>query len=498
MSEPSRRGRRLGHVAALGLALGLALGCRVRRDNPEHCFYADGDATCLERFDDGSLPYCASPQCSDAPFGCVAEPPEVACYSPCGQDGCETAEGSTGDSTETSTSSDPIPDMPPTPECEFDSDCLEQVNEPFCVSGTCQPCSALPDPSLACATLDPSMPVCHDDICVACSADELGACAELQLACDAETNTCMACTAHDQCAGGAACDLLAGECFPSDEVWHVDGDGGADFETLDQAQDYLNQANHVTFIVHELDGDMHYESSLYAISVTDQRAALLAAPGEAPIIEYDSVQAGIRALGNSTLYVRGVDLRGDTGIDVIGPSTVVVENSEFYANDGAVIEVRDDGTLTLTNSMVRSSFTDARVIVTSNGGEVNIVYSTLLGLLEPLVCDDITGRIFARNSIITAYEGATLTSCSSASLDLRDNALSLEIPVEPFNTVVGFVENDWFVDTLYDLHLTNQIPLAVTSAATWSDGHPIADIDGDPRPVGPGDVDWAGADVPSP
>lgn len=76
-------------LVALAFASGTLLGgCRVTRPNPEHCFHAAGDETCAER--DPALPFCATPTCDDAAYGCVAEPPEPDCYSPCG--GSATAE----------------------------------------------------------------------------------------------------------------------------------------------------------------------------------------------------------------------------------------------------------------------------------------------------------------------------------------------------------------------------------------------------------------------
>jgi len=69
-------------------AAGLALGCRSQITNPGHCYYADGDQTCADRFGD-ERPFCVGPGdggCSGAHDndGCVAELPPQACYSPCG------------------------------------------------------------------------------------------------------------------------------------------------------------------------------------------------------------------------------------------------------------------------------------------------------------------------------------------------------------------------------------------------------------------------------
>ena len=50
MTKPSN----LAEIASLlsCLCLGATVGCRVTLPNPEHCYYAQGDETCAERFPD--------------------------------------------------------------------------------------------------------------------------------------------------------------------------------------------------------------------------------------------------------------------------------------------------------------------------------------------------------------------------------------------------------------------------------------------------------------
>ncbi len=510
-----RRGLMPDPSLALGLTLtlcfGLALGCRVRRDNPEHCFHAQGDSTCLERFPDGSLPFCASESCGDAPYGCVAELPEPDCYSPCGADTllgegeCEVAEGDstsdTGETTDESTGEPP--DLPPGPECELDSDCLDHEGTPFCIGGACESCSSLPDPGLGCAMLNPDLPVCHADECVACFGDDQEVCKAQSLFCLPDTTLCGPCTNHDQCPGQAACDILEGLCFPENEVWHVDGDGGADFTTLAETLEYVAPGqgrDFVTFILHERDGGVAYSGMLHALAATDQTLALIAAPGEAPLTTSQSIKAGVVANGDSKIYVRGVEVEGQGAIDVTGSGTVYVENSEFYVSVGPAVELSQGGKLILRNSMLRGGFTDVRLVVTTSSSSFDIVYSTLLGLGDGLLdCSGLPKLSTLRNSVLVGPEGSPLSTCSPISVDLQGNALSEAVASEPNNTVIGGLQSEWFADGgLYDLHLTDQVPLALTTAATWIDGDPMTDIDGDPRPVGPDTTDWAGADVPAP
>ncbi|MFO7564314.1 MAG: DUF4215 domain-containing protein [Enhygromyxa sp.] len=87
-------------IPTLGLVCafvgGVSLACQSEiESNPRHCYNAQGDQTCAERFGD-ERPFCASFEdgCGGSlDFGCVAEPPADECYSPCG-DGALASEDS--------------------------------------------------------------------------------------------------------------------------------------------------------------------------------------------------------------------------------------------------------------------------------------------------------------------------------------------------------------------------------------------------------------------
>ncbi len=491
------------HILVLvgALALGVGFGCRVQRDNPDHCFHAHGDATCLERFPDASLPYCAAESCSDAPYGCVAELPEPDCYSPCGDEAllgegeCEVADESESGS-DSDTSGVP-PDMPPESECELDSDCLDQGGTLFCIDGSCEPCSSMPDPNLACATRDPALPVCHEDECVVCWGEDQAVCSAQGQICLPDTTGCGPCTDHDQCPGGAACNILDGVCFPEDAVWHIDGDGGQDFTTIEDTISNIFPGEAATFILHELDGDAIYQDRVF---VSSKSIAVLAAPDEQPRVEQEAINVPAVLVVDGLFYTRGMEFRGIEGMSVTEQSRAHVENSAFYVTEGPAIDVGLDSYLVMRNSMVRGGGIDLRVLVARDSGYYDVVNSTLYGLAgEVLSCATVpTKHSSVRNSLILSYSDAELSNCPPVWLNTRGNAFSAEIVGEWNNVVIGLAQPDWFVDGLFDLHLTDQIPLTVTTAATWEEGDPLTDFDGDPRPVGPDVTDWAGADVPSP
>src|SRR5690606_23824661 len=78
----------ISYLALVGAFFGgVSLACQSGSFvNTGHCFNADGDQTCAERFGD-ERPFCASPEggCGGGTnYGCVAELPADECYSACG------------------------------------------------------------------------------------------------------------------------------------------------------------------------------------------------------------------------------------------------------------------------------------------------------------------------------------------------------------------------------------------------------------------------------
>ncbi|PRP89910.1 hypothetical protein ENSA5_70170 [Enhygromyxa salina] len=126
----------------------LVSGCRVARPNAEHCFHAAGDQTCAER--DPSLPFCVTPDCGDAAYGCVAEQPEPECYSPCGgssnteqDDSCLEIAADTGNGDPDLPSECGDGEVGPGEECDDantidDDECTNACTLPLCGDGIVQ------------------------------------------------------------------------------------------------------------------------------------------------------------------------------------------------------------------------------------------------------------------------------------------------------------------------------------------------------------------------
>lgn len=97
-----------------------------------------------------------------------------------------------------------------------------------------------------------------------------------------------------------------------------------------------------------------------------------------------------------------------------------------------------------------------------------------------------------RNSLLVNFGGAHAVQCASPAYEF--NALD-DATGFVNNTSVGDAELQWFVNPFFgDLHLANIAPVAIAAAASWSEGDPLVDVDGDPRPQLDGSPDFAGAD----
>lgn len=472
----------------------VAGGCRVTRPNGAHCFHAQGDQTCAEF--DPSTPYCAGPGCSDGVDGCVAEPPADECYSPCGQDTFLEDDAScieVGDESETDTETGTATETS-AEECQANADCPDDAA--YCDSGTCVPCDAAPNPTVACFDLtEGQATICLDGNCVECTADEPESCTDAALICDLETHTCEPCTTHDQCAGGAGCDLALGTCLPSDAVWHVDGDGGQDFLTVGEALAALGNSSG-TLIIHQI-GAGGIESNAYTEGIDfagDRALVVLGAVGESPLLRATPVT--LQVSNGARVYVRNLALGGE---DAALVNAARLELDTVILAPGVRQPLRiEDSVLRMRNSMLRTVpdpaiYPALEIVGTS---DIDIRYSTLLstGQAPAISCQGAAlvpgSRI--RNSILANFGDAHAVQCSSPSYEtngLEDATGFVD------NTTIGNALYEWFTNWPYgDLHLGIAAPIAVTNAARWSEGDPLVDYDGDPRPAAEGSQDFVGAD----
>jgi hypothetical protein len=474
-------------VAAL-VGGALAGGCRVTRPNVAHCFHAQGDQTCAAL--DPSKPYCAGPGCSDGMDGCVAEVPEDECYSPCGQDTfiaddatcIEVADESDTD-TEIGTATETGAD-----ECLTNADCPDEAA--YCDAGACVPCDAAPNPTVACFDLtEGQATICLDGMCIECTPDDATSCIAAALVCDTTTHTCVPCTVHDQCSGGAGCDLVLGECLPADAVFHVDGEGGQDFLAIGEALAALGNGSG-TLIIHELDAPGYVEGISFA---GDRALAVFAAAGEFPTLFMTPVS--LEVLDGARVYARGLTLRGEDAA-VVQAAHLELDAVELAPQLRHPLRA-EDAVLRVRNSMLRTTLDPTYPALDIAGtSDIDIRYATILGLGDqPAVsCPGaalVPGSLI-RNSMLVNLGDLPAVQCSSPSYERNglEDAMGFAD-----NTTIGDATIDWFIDPLFgDLHLSIVAPISVTSAATWSEGDPLTDFDGDQRPGTEGSADFVGAD----
>jgi hypothetical protein len=189
--------------------------------------------------------------------------------------------------------------------CMGNDDCTE-IEDPQCVDGACRACIEGDGGDAACAALDETRTLCAGGTCVQCTPASPAACEALLLVCDGRTRSCVPCTEHAQCSSGA-CELALTErlCFPADTV-RFDLDGGTDPTVITDAIAAVPNNGHGVIVVHELDKGVNHGPTV--IGGGNKTIALLAAPGEVPIIQGTSTP-GLRATGMGTiLYMDGLTL----------------------------------------------------------------------------------------------------------------------------------------------------------------------------------------------
>lgn len=502
------------YAAAFGLGLVASWGCLAERTNTDHCAYLEGDATCEARHD-GERPFCQRGSCGSTADGdgCVAARPEDdACYSPCGgglslpdDASCRGGE-STSTSEESSTSTEattsgsdsesgssessttgPLP-------CMGNGDCMDAA-APFCepMSGACVACDGTADPDGACAGLDPGAPLCVGGACVQCTAAAPEACMGSTPVCDDATNTCMPCTAHDQC-GQAACNLFTGACLPADAVVHVGP--GQTFMTLGAAIASFAAGAEGTIVVHQ--GTYNEAATVDGGRVL----AFLANVGDLPLWILAPSTSPQLEVGDATVLMDGIQISGNASSSHpaihVSAGQAWMDRSQIIGNDGGGLLAEAGAELVLRNCFVGDGTASANALAIDSAS-ADVLYTTLgsgfdnFGDVFPIQCTTPVA-VVVRNSVLVSFDNAAgEISCSMA--EVTNTASETLIPGVG-NVALGAIEADWFADVTVGNFLLDSPPASIATTATWESGDPPTDIQGDPRPQLDGAPDVAGADVP--
>jgi hypothetical protein len=536
-----------GRWASAGFLCGLGLAaCKTSELNSEHCANNEGDATCLSRYPDGSRPFCGRGSCfTEVEDGCVTDrPSEDSCASPCGNqtyadepDGLDCVDGGTatagdddGGMTTGPTGDGPGtvgPDTDTDPSgmtegptdgsgtatddgpmgCTSDDECTE-ADAPFCVEMICSACSATDDPDAACAEKFPETPACSASMCVQCAAGVTGACMGETPICDTDANTCVACTAHDQCDGDAACDIETGACFPADAVFWEDGNAACPgmgtmampWCELQSHIDDLPVAGMMT--VHLVSGTGNDEN-LFVDSgkriallgdVTDKAIFQPPVGNSTNTLEIDSA--------TSAVYLDGTRFTANVAQPALRVSggALYVHRSEIVANTEGGILATDMAHLDIENCFVGNGG-NASAPLRVDGSTAEIVYSTLAAgfdEIDPVYAIECSGTdagdVAIRNILVfSSDDPASRVLCAGA--EVMYSASVQQIPGTG-NVALGPIAGTWFDDFgAGDFHL-DAPPAALATTAQWQSGDPITDIDGAPRQATVGAMGYAGADLP--
>lgn len=503
---------------SLGAALGLAFGLGCPYDDTDHCSVEDGDAYCVRKYPDEPRKYCAVGHgtCEDKYYtealdGCVeAQPAEAECYSPCGgrksaqeDDACDgQADASSSSVSGTGTEATTEPTGGPTTQgtgsmsnsgsetetasstapsgCVASIECTDP-EAPICEDTECVPCSS----DEQCADRDVGLPACRaDGQCVACTPSNASGCVDSTPVCNAATNECEGCTFHEQCEG-TACEIATGACFTDACVVEVDGDGGADYESIGDAV-----ADGCVVVVRDAAGGYPEEVTIAGgISV-----AILAADGASPILPgaVGSGQPALEITGGATVYVQGLRINGNDmgGVGVeVDAATAYFDRTTVGGNAGGGITFSNAAEGHLRNCFVGGDVSDIAAVDVA-GSTVEILYSTLgagFGSAAALRCDG-PASVDVRNSLLVARTDDPEVDCSTNSLETSATEAD-----------VGDMNTNWFTAGGFaagNFHLSLLAPAAILTAGEWRTGDPSTDIDGDARPGEDASTDVAGADIP--
>ena len=284
--------------------------------------------------------------------------------------------------------------------------------------------------------------------------------------------------------------METGACFDETCVREVDGDGGQDFSSVAAAL-----GDECVVIVHERNAGVPYTEALGVEGIT---VAILAAPGEKPVLQGVGGGATMGVMADGFLFAEGVILRGNTdgtGI-AIADSTVYLDRVEITQNAGGGLDA-DGSAVRMRNTFVAgnggNSFSDTTGIRLQDS-DAEISYVSVVfnegDAADSFQCAGATGTL--RNSIVLGSDPSSFDCPGvTASYTAFDDSVA-----GIGNDDVSPAQGSWFVNPTSNFHLTAAGQSTFEDIAVWDVGDPAVDIDGDSRPNIPDTADVAGADVP--
>jgi len=412
-----------------------------------------------------------------------------------------SVDSSDGEDTSTSTGQDI--------DCRLDawvegSEC--PANAPFCIDGMCTRCSKNDGEANSCSAQAGGLVCLDSGECVEClSGMDTDACGASTPICSSE-NECVACTSHDQCPGGAGCDLFAGTCLPPDAVFETDAAGiGASLNTIGPGGRGTIRVMDESYIGPGLN------------IPTGSTIAIIGFADDTSFVVNDGFPA-FTINGGTTLYLErfavsrvganafGINSQGDVwlddstvenftrGINSTG-GRVHLENTRMIQNSGAGVYSTGNQDITLLNVILAGNGTDSGLsngFVATGSPMLEMVYVTIAqntgdssGAIDAPTA---TGTI--RNSIIVS---SNLSASISANEDL-DITYSA-VADDDFLGGEGVMPIASYGALMLDANWEIGAGSSAANIALRVEGDPSTDINGVARP-NVGENDFAGADLP--
>lgn len=415
----------------------------------------------------------------------------------------------------------------PAPMCTVNGDCGGDA--PFCEDGECVACDGAANPNAACAGLGQNLDFCVEGACHECSVVD-DQCSGSTPVCDEELLECVGCTDHAQCSD-SACNFETGVCNDVSYVLWVDrlaadcaaGDGtkALPFCKVSLALTKTLDTPEAAWTIRIRAGNYTEEplavpnAALITLSGWDGVPRLRANEDSGPTLTVglnakvylDRVQfsnndfaEGVRCEGGR-VFADDVKITTNKGAGYLSQDcTSRFNRTVFYENRGGGVESYG-GTTTIVNSYVTGNGTQNSGsfggIRSDQDNKLSLIYSTVVNNLSAtgprsLHCtgDALPGEI--RNSVIIAF---ALPSVDCAGSQFSNSVLDEGSTDDGILVATMADIGNFFAPMMAGVYKAKPGTL-MKDVAQWKTGDPKRDYDGQARPVGDGDLDWPGADIP--
>jgi hypothetical protein len=437
-----------------------------------------------------------------------------------GEESSSTSDSPTTDIMTSESSSGSLDECDPEGDGAVDPAC--GAGTPYCLDGACVDCGGI-----SCAAVSPNLPMCDADtgLCAACDCDEANP------VCDAVEHTCSKCSEHDQCPG-SACDMWSGACFPLAGALWVDGAGSCDDAASGGEDDPLCTLGEAFTRVQATSDVAHairVRPAIYSVPTPlsvpgGGKVALVHATGGDGVVLAAEAQA-LTVAADASLLVDAIEIRDAGGDGVACAAGHLWLDRLNIAGAGGHGILADKCDLVLRRSVLTGNFTcgasvnvaDAHIensyiskngnvdgfggVYLMGGASLDALYTSFIdnyatpGVPLSVACDvdddpaiesvDVRNSVAINQGTNTLCPGAMVQTTGWSTADAGASNLAIL-----YAELAMYLTEDPNVAGVYRAIEGTELD----QLATWVDGDPNVDFDGDPRPNGDNSPDFAGAD----